>query len=82
MSKSPIWAVAAPGARKPRFSREQMAQVALAIADEDGFEALSMRRVAEGLGAGRCRELGARRSQSSPTPRVPPTCVTTGRCAR
>ena len=52
MSKSPIWVVAAPGARKPRFSREQMAQVALAIADADGFEALSMRRVADGLGAG------------------------------
>ena len=56
MSKSPIWAVAAPGARKPRFSREQMAQVALAIADADGFEALSMRRVADGLGAGRSEE--------------------------
>jgi AcrR family transcriptional regulator len=52
MSKTPIWAVAAPGARKPRFSREQMAEAALAIADADGFEALSMRRVAEALGAG------------------------------
>lgn len=52
MSKAPIWAVAAPGARKPRFSREQMAEAALAIADADGFEALSMRRVAEELGAG------------------------------
>jgi AcrR family transcriptional regulator len=52
MSKAPIWAVAAPGARKPRFSREQMARAALAIADADGFEALSMRRVAEELGAG------------------------------
>lgn len=52
MSKAPIWAVSAPGARKPRFSREQMAEAALAIADADGFEALSMRRVAEELGAG------------------------------
>lgn len=52
MSKPPIWAVAAPGARKPRFSREQLAKAALQIADADGFEALSMRRVAEELGAG------------------------------
>lgn len=52
MSKAPIWAVAAPGARKPRFTREQLAATALAIADADGFAALSMRRVAEALGAG------------------------------
>jgi len=52
MSKAPIWAVAAPGARKPRFNREQIARTALQIADSQGFEALSMRRVAEELGAG------------------------------
>jgi AcrR family transcriptional regulator len=52
MSKAPIWAVAAPGARKPRFTREQIAQTALEIADSEGFEALSMRRVADALGAG------------------------------
>ncbi len=52
MSKGPIWAVAAPGSRKPRFSREQIAKTALALADSEGFEALSMRRVAEELGAG------------------------------
>jgi AcrR family transcriptional regulator len=52
MSKTPIWSVAAPGARKPRFSREQIAKVALAIADSEGFEALSMRRIAQQLGAG------------------------------
>jgi AcrR family transcriptional regulator len=52
MSKAPIWAVAAPGARKPRFSREQIAQTALHIADTERFEALSMRRVADKLGAG------------------------------
>src|SRR2546421_12734289 len=52
MSKGPIWAVAAPGARKPRFSREQIAKAALALADSEGFEALSMRRVADELGAG------------------------------
>jgi AcrR family transcriptional regulator len=52
MSKIPIWAVAAPGSRKPRFTREQIAKAALKIADAEGFEALSMRRVAEALGAG------------------------------
>lgn len=52
MSKPPIWAVAPPGARKPRFSREQIATTALHIADSEGFDALSMRRVAEALGAG------------------------------
>jgi AcrR family transcriptional regulator len=52
MSKAPIWAVAAPGSRKPRFTREQIADAALHIADSEGFEALSMRRVAEELGAG------------------------------
>lgn len=52
MSKPPIWAVAAPGARKTRFSREQIAQAALHIADSQGFESLSMRRVADELGAG------------------------------
>src|SRR5262252_9233877 len=52
MSKAPIWAVAAPGSRKPRLTREQIAKAALKIADSEGFEALSMRRVAEELGAG------------------------------
>ncbi|WP_394840746.1 TetR/AcrR family transcriptional regulator [Pendulispora brunnea] len=52
MSKPPIWAVAAPGSRKPRFTREQIAKTALQIADSEGFEALSMRRVADELGAG------------------------------
>lgn len=52
MSKAPIWAVAAPGSRKPRFTREQIARAALEIADSEGFDALSMRRVAEKLGAG------------------------------
>ncbi len=52
MSKAPIWAVAAPSTRKPRFTREQIATAALALADAEGFEALSMRRVASDLGAG------------------------------
>lgn len=41
-----------PGARKPRFTREQIAAAALALVDRDGFEALSMRRLADELGAG------------------------------
>ena len=40
-----------PG-RPPRFSRERLAQVAFEIADTEGFSAVSMRRVAQGLGAG------------------------------
>ena len=42
----------APGDRKPRFTREAIAGAALAIADRDGFEAVSMRRIADNLGAG------------------------------
>jgi AcrR family transcriptional regulator len=54
MSKSPepIWARAEPGARKPRYTREQIAAAALAVADSEGIEAVSMRRVAQELGAG------------------------------
>lgn len=49
---APIWARPEPGARRPRFSREQIAAAALAIADGEGFAAVSMRRVAAELGAG------------------------------
>jgi AcrR family transcriptional regulator len=48
----PIWARPEPGTRRPRFTREQIASAALAIADAEGFEAVSMRRVAAELGAG------------------------------
>ncbi|HEY2576048.1 MAG TPA: TetR/AcrR family transcriptional regulator C-terminal domain-containing protein [Streptosporangiaceae bacterium] len=48
----PIWARPEPAARLPRFSRERIAQVALAIADAEGFAAVSMRRVAAELGSG------------------------------
>lgn len=48
----PIWARPEPGARRARFTREQIAEAALAIADAEGFEAVSMRRVASELGAG------------------------------
>lgn len=49
---APIWAWPEPGSRRPRFSREQIAAAALAIADAEGFDAVSMRRVAAELGAG------------------------------
>lgn len=52
MAKSPIWTVDPPQARKPRFTREQIAAVALELADREGIAAVSMRRIAEGLGAG------------------------------
>jgi AcrR family transcriptional regulator len=48
----PIWARPEPGARRARFTREQIAEAALSIADTEGFDAVSMRRVASELGAG------------------------------
>jgi AcrR family transcriptional regulator len=51
-SHTPIWARPAPGERKPRFTREQIARAAVKVADEEGLEAVSMRRVAAELGAG------------------------------
>jgi AcrR family transcriptional regulator len=48
----PIWTRPEPGTRKPRFSREQIAAAALAIADAEGFDAVSIRRIATSLGAG------------------------------
>jgi AcrR family transcriptional regulator len=51
-ASQPIWTRPGPGARKPRFSRNQIATAALAIADADGFDAVSIRRVAADLGAG------------------------------
>jgi AcrR family transcriptional regulator len=49
---TPIWARPAPGERRPAHSRERIAEVALLIADEEGFEAVTMRAVARALGAG------------------------------
>jgi AcrR family transcriptional regulator len=47
-----VWARAEPSARRPRFTREEIASSAMRIADTEGFEALSMRRLATELGAG------------------------------
>jgi AcrR family transcriptional regulator len=47
-----IWLRDEPGTRRAAHSRAEIAAVAVAIADEEGFEAVSMRRVAHALGAG------------------------------
>ena len=38
--------------RKSRLTRERIAAIALAVADQDGFEAVSMRRIAKELDVG------------------------------
>jgi AcrR family transcriptional regulator len=48
----PIWMRPAPGERRPGHTREGIAATALTIADAEGFEAVSMRRIAAELGAG------------------------------
>jgi AcrR family transcriptional regulator len=47
-----VWARPDPAARRPRHTRELIAATALAIADADGIEAVTMRRVAAELDAG------------------------------
>jgi len=47
-----IWLREEPGVRQPSHTRTEIAAAALAIADAEGFRAVSMRRVAERLGAG------------------------------
>jgi AcrR family transcriptional regulator len=47
-----VWLRDEPCARSPAHSRMRIAAVAIELADEEGFEAVSMRRVAQELGAG------------------------------
>ena len=47
-----IWLRPEPTGRRPRFTRERIARVALRIADDEGFEAVTMKRIASELGAG------------------------------
>ena len=49
---APIWTRPEPGARRPRHTRDEIAAAALSIADREGFDAVSMRRLARELGAG------------------------------
>jgi AcrR family transcriptional regulator len=50
--EQPIWTTPEPGARRAGHTREEIARVAMVIADEEGFEAVSMRSVARALGSG------------------------------
>ncbi len=47
-----IWFRDEPAARRPAHSRADIARAAIEIADSEGFEAVSMRRVAQRLDAG------------------------------
>jgi AcrR family transcriptional regulator len=47
-----IWSRPEPAARKPAHTRDGIAAAAIRIADLEGFDALTMRRVAAELGAG------------------------------
>jgi AcrR family transcriptional regulator len=47
-----LWRRPAPGTRRPRFTRDEIAATAIAIADAEGFDAVSMRRIATELDAG------------------------------
>jgi AcrR family transcriptional regulator len=47
-----VWTRTGPGTRKPRFTRDDIAAVAIRIADAEGFDAVSMRRIATDLGSG------------------------------
>jgi AcrR family transcriptional regulator len=47
-----IWLRREPGERKTRLTRAMLADAAIAIADKEGFDAVSIRRLASELGAG------------------------------
>jgi AcrR family transcriptional regulator len=49
---APIWTEPEPGTRRTKVTREQIAQAAFAIADAEGIDAVSMRRIADELGVG------------------------------
>lgn len=47
-----VWTRSEPASRKPRLSRDDIAAAAIRIADAEGFDAVSMRRLAAELDAG------------------------------
>jgi len=47
-----VWTRREPGARRASLSREEIAAAAVALADAEGVEAVSMRRIAAELGVG------------------------------
>lgn len=52
LSALDLWTRPAPITRRPRFTRDEIAQTAMRIADSEGFAAVSMRRLATELDAG------------------------------
>jgi AcrR family transcriptional regulator len=46
-----IWLRPEPSGRKPRYTRAEIARTALGIADTEGFDAVTMKRIATELGA-------------------------------
>jgi AcrR family transcriptional regulator len=51
-AEPPIWFRDEPVSRRPAHTRADIARAALDIADSEGFDAVSMRKVAQRLGAG------------------------------
>jgi AcrR family transcriptional regulator len=47
-----VWTRTPPGERRTRITRDELAATAMRIADQDGFDAVSMRRLAQELGVG------------------------------
>lgn len=47
-----LWTRSEPGARKPRLGRAELASVAIRVADAEGIDAVSMRRIATELDVG------------------------------
>jgi AcrR family transcriptional regulator len=47
-----LWTRKGPPTRRPRFTREEIAKTAIDIADAEGFDAVSMRRIASHLESG------------------------------
>jgi AcrR family transcriptional regulator len=47
-----LWTRSEPGARKPRLGRAELASVAIRVADAEGIDAVSMRRIATELEVG------------------------------
>ena len=47
-----VWTRTEPTGRQPRFTRDEIAAAAMRIADAEGFDAVSMRRIASELDAG------------------------------
>jgi len=47
-----VWTRVEPAARRPRFTRDDIITAATSIADREGFDAVSMRRIATELDAG------------------------------